>query len=114
MTGETAFDVDSPRIKPGFYSTLDKIADVVNRYGKTQLIIIGHTDSTGTAQHNQVLSEERAASVQDYLLGRGVIPQRLSAEGVGPRYPRATNDTPEGRALNRRVELVVVPIVVQG
>jgi outer membrane protein OmpA-like peptidoglycan-associated protein len=114
MTGETAFDTNQARIKPGFYSTLDKIANVVNRYGKTQLIIIGHTDSTGSPQRNQVLSEQRADAVQQYLLSSGVISQRLSAEGVGPRYPRASNETPEGRALNRRVEIAVVPVVAQG
>ncbi len=60
MTGETAFEVDSARIKPGFYSTMDKIAAIVNKYGKTQLAVAGHTDSTGSAEHNQILSEQRA------------------------------------------------------
>lgn len=111
MTGATAFDVDSDRVKGGFYPTLDKIAGVVNRYGKTQLIVVGHTDSTGSLQHNLDLSRRRAEAVQGYLLARQVIPQRLSAAGVGPNEPRASNATPEGRALNRRVDLTIVPIV---
>jgi outer membrane protein OmpA-like peptidoglycan-associated protein len=114
MTGDTAFDVNSAVVKPGFYSTMDKIAAVVNRYGKTQLVIVGHTDSTGSAQRNQVLSEQRAQAVDQYLLNKGVIPQRFTAYGVSSKYPRASNATPEGRALNRRVEIAIVPVVAKG
>jgi outer membrane protein OmpA-like peptidoglycan-associated protein len=111
MTGATAFDTDSSLIKAGFLPTLDKLAGVVNRYGKTQLVVVGHTDSTGSLQHNMDLSEQRARAVQDYLLAQQVIPQRLSSAGVGPKEPRASNETAEGRALNRRVELTVIPVV---
>lgn len=111
MTGATAFEVDSDVIKPGFYSTLDKIATILNRYGKTQLIIVGHTDNTGSDQHNQLLSERRAASVNQYLLNRGVVPQRLSALGRGKSDPIASNATPEGRQLNRRVDITIIPVV---
>lgn len=114
MTGATAFDVDSDVVKAGFRPTLDKIAGVVNRYGKTQLVIVGHTDSTGSLQHNMALSERRARSVHDYLLARQVIPQRLASTGVGPNEPRASNDNEAGRALNRRVEVTVVPVVAKG
>ena len=111
MTGATAFEVNSDVIMPGFYSTLDKIADILNRYGKTQLVIVGHTDSTGSDQHNQVLSEKRAGAVAQYFLTRNVIPQRLSAYGKGKSEPIASNATPEGRQRNRRVDITIIPVV---
>ncbi|BAU47653.1 flagellar motor protein MotB [Sulfurifustis variabilis] len=113
MTDQTAFEFDSAEIKPGFYSTMDKISEVVNRYGKTHLTIVGHTDNVGTAQYNQKLSERRAQSVQQYFGNRGVIPERLAAEGRGLAAPRASNATPEGRRLNRRVEIYIEPIVAE-
>lgn len=110
MTGETTFEVDSDRIKPGFYSTMDKIAVIVKKYGKTALTIEGHTDSTGSAQYNQVLSENRAGSVDRYLTGSGVNPDRISSAGYGKERPIASNETESGRRLNRRVDIVIVPI----
>jgi len=113
MTSSTAFAVDSATIEPGFHSTLDKIAQVLVRYGKTHLAVIGHTDSTGSDAYNQTLSERRAGSVKDYLIGQSVIAQRVDAFGQGESQPRATNATAEGRQLNRRVEIVVTPIVAE-
>jgi len=110
MTGETSFEVDSDQIKPGFNSTMDKIAKIVNKYGKTALVVAGHTDNTGSAEHNQELSERRADSVERYLEGRRVLPQRISATGFGLSDPIATNDTESGRRLNRRVDITIVPI----
>ncbi|MBK1654017.1 OmpA family protein [Allochromatium vinosum] len=110
MTGATAFEVDSDRIQPGFYSTLDKIAAIVSKYGKTQLTISGHTDSTGAAAYNQTLSERRAASVEYYLERSGVLPQRIYSAGYGMNQPIASNATEEGRRLNRRVDIVIMPI----
>jgi outer membrane protein OmpA-like peptidoglycan-associated protein len=110
MTSATAFQVDSAVIRPSFYRTLDKIANVLNHYGRTRLVIVGHTDSTGSAQHNQQLSERRARSVQDYVLGRGVIPARLVAYGRGESEPIASNATEYGRQLNRRVDIVIIPV----
>ena len=111
MTERSAFAVDSSEIKGTFHSTMDKIANVLNRYGKTQLTIVGHTDSTGSAQHNQQLSERRAQAVHGYFSQKGVIPQRLESYGRGKNEPRATNATAEGRALNRRVEIFIEPVV---
>ena len=111
MTSQTSFDVDSTQIKPGFYSSMDKIAAIVKKYGKTMLTMVGHTDSTGSNAYNQQLSERRAASVQGYLSNAGVIPQRLSAYGMGEEKPRSSNDTEAGRTLNRRVEIIIEPIV---
>jgi outer membrane protein OmpA-like peptidoglycan-associated protein len=113
MTSQTAFDFDSTAIKPGFYTTMDKIANVLIRYGKTQLTIIGHTDNVGTNQYNQTLSEHRAQAVNDYLRNKGVLVQRLEFFGRGETAPRAANATEEGRRLNRRVEIVVEPIVAE-
>jgi outer membrane protein OmpA-like peptidoglycan-associated protein len=111
MTGQTAFDFNSTDIKPGYYTTMDKIANILLRYGKTQLTIVGHTDNVGGDQYNQTLSERRAQAVNDYLLNKGVLIQRLVALGRGETAPRATNDTEDGRRLNRRVEIVVEPII---
>ncbi len=111
MTEQTAFAVDSAEIKPRFYSSMDKIAAVLVRYGKTELTIIGHTDSTGSTQHNQSLSERRAQAVETYFRQQGVIPQRLESQGLGESSPRASNTTAAGRQLNRRVEIYIEPIV---
>jgi len=111
MTDQTAFAVDSAEIKPRFHSSMDKISTVLNKYGKTELNIVGYTDSTGSAQHNQALSERRAQAVQSYFLQHNVVPQRLSAQGQGENSPRASNATDEGRQLNRRVEINIIPIV---
>jgi outer membrane protein OmpA-like peptidoglycan-associated protein len=111
MTAQTSFDVNSAQIKPGFYSTLDKIAKIVNKYGKTHMSLVGYTDSTGSKSYNQRLSEQRAGSVMAYLRNRGVIPQRLSASGMGEEHPRASNATAAGRALNRRVEIYIEPVM---
>jgi len=113
MTAQTAFDFDSTSIKPGFHSTMDKIANVLVRYGKTHLTVVGHTDNVGTNQYNQTLSERRSGAVADYLRTKGVIPQRLVSMGQGENSPRATNANEEGRRLNRRVEIVVEPIVAE-
>lgn len=111
MTGATAFDTNSTTIKSGFMPTLNRIADVVNRYGKTSLTIVGHTDSVGSDASNMDLSNRRAQSVEQYLEGQRVHPERLTAYGKGESEPRASNDSEQGRALNRRVEVLIVPVV---
>ena len=111
MTSHTAFDTDSVNIKPAFHSTMDKLADVVVRYGKTTLTIIGHTDNVGSNQYNQKLSERRAVSVAQYFESRRVSPLRLATLGKGEGEPVASNNTESGRSANRRVEIYVEPIV---
>ncbi len=111
MTEQSAFSVDSAEVKGSFYSTMDKIAAVINRYGKTQLTIVGHTDNTGSQPHNQQLSEQRAQSVDNYFRQKNVNPQRLDAYGRGFSEPRASNATAAGRAQNRRVEIFIEPVV---
>ncbi|TMI00743.1 MAG: OmpA family protein [Betaproteobacteria bacterium] len=111
MTSHTAFDTDSVNIKPAFHSTMDKLADVVVRYGKTTLTIVGHTDNVGSNQYNQKLSERRAVSVAQYFESRHVSPLRLATLGKGEGEPVASNNTESGRSANRRVEIYVEPIV---
>lgn len=111
MTSNTAFDTNSSVLKPGFTPSLDKIAKVVNTYGKTTLTIVGHTDNVGSDASNQTLSERRAQSVVDYLQAKKVLADRLDAYGKGEKEPVASNDTESGRQLNRRVEIWIVPIV---
>jgi outer membrane protein OmpA-like peptidoglycan-associated protein len=111
MTGDTGFNTNSTEIKPGFHTTLDKIADVVVRYGKTTLTIAGHTDDVGSAQYNQGLSERRARAVAQYLESKKVNEARLSLVGKGESMPIASNASEGGRAENRRVEIYVQPVV---
>jgi len=113
MTGQTAFETDSATVKPGFQTTMDKLSDVVIRYGKTALTITGHTDSRGTPQHNTDLSQRRAQAVYDYFVSKDVNPARLVAMGKGETVPVASNDTDAGRRQNRRVEILVEPVVAK-
>ena len=111
MTNQTAFDTNSSTIKPGFDSTMDKLADVVVRYAKTTLVVVGHTDNVGSDSYNQKLSERRAAAVAQYFESRRVNPVRLSVSGKGESSPVASNASEAGRQQNRRVEIYVEPVV---
>ncbi|MEY2944135.1 MAG: hypothetical protein RLY97_2149 [Pseudomonadota bacterium] len=104
------FDTDSYMLKPGFRPTLDKIAANMAQYPNSLVDVYGHADSTGSATHNQLLSENRARTVGDYLTIKGVAAARLRTQGFASTIPIASNDTPEGRAKNRRVEIKIVPI----
>lgn len=104
------FDVDSSTLKPQFRSTLDQIAQSLQTYPDSLIDVYGHTDSTGSDQYNQALSQRRAQTVADYLAMRGVSGARIRSQGYGETMPVATNDTDAGRALNRRVEIKIVPI----
>ena len=111
MTNQTAFDTDSSNIKPGFNTTMDKLADVVVRYGKTTLTIVGHTDNVGSNEYNQKLSERRARSVAQYLETQRVDSMRLALAGKGETVPVTPNTSESGRQANRRVEIYVEPVV---
>jgi len=113
MSSEVSFDYNSATIKATFYSPLGKIADVINRYPQTQIVVAGHTDSVGTEQYNLDLSLRRANAVADYLISQGVQRFRLGTEGRGELEPIASNETATGRAQNRRVEIYVVPDNIQ-
>jgi len=111
MTNQTAFDTDSSSIKPGFNTTMDKLADVVVRYGKTTLTVVGHTDNVGSNDYNQKLSERRAISVAQYLESKRVNSMRLAISGKGETMPIAANTSESGRQANRRVEIYLEPVV---
>lgn len=111
IASEVSFDFDRADLKPAFTPTLNKVADILQRYPKTVIHVVGHTDSVGSESYNQLLSERRAQSVVDFLASRGVEQSRLYATGRGELEPRASNDTEAGRQLNRRVELFVKPII---
>lgn len=104
------FDVDSYTLKPYFRPTLNQIADSMNKYPNSLIDVYGYTDSTGSAEYNQTLSENRARTVANYLVTRGVSEARIRSTGYGETMPIASNDTEEGRAKNRRVEIKIVPI----
>ncbi len=109
MPNDITFDVDRAEIRPQFYRTLNAVATVLNGFPETTVMVTGHTDSTGSAEHNQRLSERRAMAVVRYLVAQGVAPQRLEARGLGEMAPIASNATPTGRARNRRVEIRIRP-----
>jgi outer membrane protein OmpA-like peptidoglycan-associated protein len=108
------FAFDSAEIKPGAYPSLDKAAGILNRYENTIIQIEGHTDSVGSEQYNMELSTRRADAVAEYLVSQGVNPARVRTVGFGESEPIADNDSPWGRSQNRRVEMVLEPIVAGG
>jgi outer membrane protein OmpA-like peptidoglycan-associated protein len=104
------FDFNSASLKPQFRPALDGVASTLADYPQTVVEISGHTDSVGSDAYNQRLSEDRAGSVANYLVGKGLVRERFEIVGMGKRYPVASNDTDDGRARNRRVEIRVVPL----
>jgi len=99
------FDFDRAEIRPAARPILDQAAARLRQCGSERLQVQGHTDSIGSDAYNQDLSERRARAVRDYLVSKGVSGARISAAGFGESQPIASNDTPEGRFLNRRVEV---------
>ena len=110
MPGDVTFETNSASLDSRFFEVLDSVALVLNEYKSTLVTVAGYTDSTGTADYNQKLSERRATTVALYLHSRGVAKERLAAIGYGEKKPVASNNTAEGRAKNRRVEITLDPI----
>ena len=110
MPGNITFQTNSADINANFYNVLNSVVLVLNEFNKTLIDVMGHTDSTGTDAINQPLSERRAASVGQYLISQGIDSRRVATQGFGKTRPIASNDTPEGRSQNRRVELQLVPL----
>lgn len=102
------FDVDSYALKASTKANLDKMAETMKEYNKTEIIVMGHTDATGSDEHNQKLSENRAASVSRFLQQNGVTAKRVTTKGFGEQKPVASNNTASGREQNRRVEIAIV------
>jgi len=102
------FDFDKATIKPEGKAVLDEAAALLQKHERVVVEVAGHTDSVGSESYNQGLSERRAVAVKEYLTAKGITASRLTARGYGEAQPVASNDTKEGRAENRRVELIVL------
>lgn len=107
LTSDILFDYDSAALRSTSRTTLTELAENFARYPDNQLIVEGHTDSTGSETYNQKLSERRASSVADYLIDRGVAASSIIVYGFGESQPKSSNETAEGRQLNRRVEIQI-------
>src|SRR5699024_2755310 len=111
IASDASFAVDSASLSPKAQNTFNTIASVLKDYDRTAIHVVGFTDSTGSAQHNLQLSEKRAKAVAQFLEGRGINSQRVLIWGRGETQPVASNATASGRAQNRRVAIVIRPIV---
>ena len=103
------FAVNSSALRSGLYAELDRVAQILAAYPQTTILVAGHTDSTGSDEYNMKLSQQRADSVKNALVQRGVAAQRISAVGYGESQPIADNNTEFGRQQNRRVEVRINP-----
>ncbi len=101
------FDTGKSTLTPTAKANLDKLVTVFNEYPDTNIVIYGYTDSTGSVERNLELSGQRADAVKNYLTGKGIVSGRFTTTGMGIADPIATNETPEGRAQNRRVEFAI-------
>lgn len=110
MSGDFLFATGSADLAPGARTKLARVARVLAKYPETQLEVVGHTDSTGSTEVNQRLSEARAEAVATELTAQGIDRSRILARGIGASQPLASNDSAVGRARNRRVEIEVIPI----
>jgi len=102
------FETNKAEVKGTSAETLNKLADIFKEYPKSNILVEGHTDSAGSDEYNWGLSQKRAESVTDYLIAQGISRSRFSTKWYGETQPRATNETSEGKAKNRRVELAIV------
>lgn len=110
MPGNVTFATDSSDLSPQFFEVLGSVSKVLQEFDKTVIEVAGHTDSTGSDDYNQRLSERRAASVAQYLQGQQVNRERIITIGMGEAAPVADNSTASGRQANRRVEITMVPL----
>ncbi len=110
MPGNVTFASDSSDLSPAFFDVLGSVTKVLNKYEKTVIEVAGHTDSDGSDQYNQSLSQRRASSVGQYLRAQGIVGERVMTLGLGEQYPVADNTSAAGKQANRRVELTLVPL----
>lgn len=113
LRGDVTFDINSAIVKPGLYSEINRIANILVKYPDTVIQVEGHTDSTGSESYNMDLSARRAESVKNLLVQKGVDPSRILTLAFGESSPIASNDYDYGRAQNRRVEIKVAPVTQQ-
>ena len=109
LKGDVTFDYDSAILRPGLYSEIDRISNVLIKYPETVIRVEGHTDSTGSENYNMVLSQRRADSVKNLIVQRGVSLTRIETMPYGESMPIADNSTEAGRSMNRRVEIKIAP-----
>ena len=109
LPDDVVFATDSAAVRPDLAGEIRSIAANLVSYPNSRIQVLGHTDNTGTAAYNFDLSQRRAVAVADILIGAGVPSSRLSAVGIGEDRPIASNTTVAGRALNRRVEIIITP-----
>lgn len=107
LPGDASFDANRSALKPAARSALDQVAVITRPLQNIDVRIVGHTDSKGSASGNNALSLDRAASTRDWLVARGFSPVKVAVAGRGSQDPVASNDTDEGRAANRRVEILI-------
>lgn len=110
MPSGVTFDFNSATLKPDFRPALDQVVTTLKEYPSTFIDVSGHTDAIGSDAVNQELSERRAKAVADYLTYQGIATARIATRGYGKQFPVASNDTEEGRAQNRRVEIKLSPV----
>lgn len=110
MPSNITFTTDGRNINSRFYAVLDSVVLVIKEFNKTTVVVAGFTDSSGSESYNQKLSEDRARSVAGFLLNNKVNQARLDVVGFGEQHPIASNKTKQGRSLNRRVEITLLPI----
>ena len=113
MPGNITFKTNGRNLNSSFYNVLDSVVLVVNEFNKTTIVVSGYTDSTGSNAYNKALSEDRAKSVAAFLMSKKVSKARFETIGFGEANPIADNKTQQGRALNRRVEITLLPITEQ-
>lgn len=109
LSSDILFETDKAFVQPGGRDKLARVADVLVEYPRTNITVVGHTDSRGADEYNYELSRRRAEAVADQLVASGVTPARISVRAEGESRPVSSNDNPEGRAMNRRVEMIIAP-----
>lgn len=110
MPGNITFATNSAAVNPDFADVLTSVGLVLKEYDKTYVDVLGHTDSSGSEIYNQALSERRAQSVSAILMNEGIVGERIIVKGLGETYPIADNNTAQGKATNRRVEIALSPV----
>jgi outer membrane protein OmpA-like peptidoglycan-associated protein len=109
LPGNITFEVNKSNLRPDFVDVLHSVSLVLKEYKSTMIEVAGHTDSSGSDSYNLMLSQQRAQAVSNVLINDGVQPVRIDTVGYGETRPIASNDTPQGRQQNRRVELTLLP-----
>jgi len=109
LKGDLAFDKNSAAVRPGLFTEIERMANVLNRYPKTVIQVGGHTDSQGSEASNLTLSQQRADAVKNLMIQLGISQERIESAAYGESKPIDSNETDAGRMMNRRVEIKIAP-----